>query len=112
LALIDAVPFFLFFLIELTVILLAGEAAARHGRVPGIRKVGLGLLPLRLARPSGSFPPGLELPQKTNCEFTATPHGTFVDGVGLEMKDRFGVPPATGARAIESGGLGVALVTQ
>src|SRR3954449_7913397 len=98
LAPIAAVPFFFLWVIEVTVILLAGAAAGRHGSVGPAIRLGLDEPPLRLERPMKSLAP--ELPQNTYWELTATPQTAFAAGTALGTKLLFAVPPPTGARPI------------
>src|SRR5262249_11901103 len=98
LALIVAVPFFFFLVIELTVILFAGAAAGRHGSGgPRIRPRVEGPPP-KFPRPMKSLAP--EVPPKTYREVAATPHTVFEAETALGMKLLFAVPPPTGARPI------------
>ena len=57
---------------------------------------GFGALPFMLARPMKSLGP--ELPQKANCELTATPQTVAPAGAAFGMKSLFGLPPPIGAR--------------
>src|SRR4029077_8047455 len=89
-----AVPFFFFFETEFTVILLDGAAASWQGLVGPGMNVGFGEPPLMFERPIvfASW-----LPQKRNCELTATPQGPPLV-VPVETKLSCVVPPPTGTR--------------
>src|SRR5882724_11008691 len=93
-----AVPFFFLRVTDLTVILLDGAAAGRHGSVGPETRLGFDDPPLKFARPTKSVAPSF--PQKTYWELTATPQGVFAAEVALGMNTLLGMPPPRGARPI------------